>query len=159
MLHDAQRTSAPSATSVSISTAVWIVMCNEPVIRAPASGWRSAYSARVAISPGISCSARRISLRPNSASDRSATLKSVRVAVGGGSKVVLIVSPCSCERFRGSRRPRSDDLEQALVLTLFEAQPVGRLDPLGLARLRLKPALDGGPQVGVVVEPVGERNV
>jgi hypothetical protein len=27
MLHEAQRTSAPSACSVSISTAVWIVMC------------------------------------------------------------------------------------------------------------------------------------
>src|SRR5205085_652939 len=36
--HDAQRTSAPSATSVSISTAVWMVMCNEPVMRAPVSG-------------------------------------------------------------------------------------------------------------------------
>ena len=35
---DAQRTSAPSATSVSMSTAVWIVMCSEPVMRAPASG-------------------------------------------------------------------------------------------------------------------------
>ena len=40
MLHDAQRTSAPSATSVSMSTAVWMVMCSEPVMRAPASGWR-----------------------------------------------------------------------------------------------------------------------
>jgi hypothetical protein len=38
MLHEAQRTSAPSATSVSISTAVWIVMCSEPVMRAPLSG-------------------------------------------------------------------------------------------------------------------------
>ena len=38
MLQEAQRTSAPSATSVSISTAVWIVMCSEPAIRAPASG-------------------------------------------------------------------------------------------------------------------------
>ena len=38
MLQDAQRTSAPSATSVSISTAVWIVMCSEPAMRAPASG-------------------------------------------------------------------------------------------------------------------------
>ena len=38
MLHDAQRTSAPSAFSVSISTAVWIVMCNEPAMRAPRSG-------------------------------------------------------------------------------------------------------------------------
>ena len=34
-----QRTSAPSAVSVSISTAVWIVMCSEPVIRAPFSGF------------------------------------------------------------------------------------------------------------------------
>ena len=40
MLQLAQRTSAPSATSVSISTAVWMVMCSEPVIRAPFSGWR-----------------------------------------------------------------------------------------------------------------------
>ena len=38
MLQRAQRTSAPSSTSVSISTAVWIVMCSEPVMRAPASG-------------------------------------------------------------------------------------------------------------------------
>ena len=39
MLHEAQRTSAPSACSVSISTAVWIVMCSEPEMRAPLSGW------------------------------------------------------------------------------------------------------------------------
>ncbi len=32
MLQLAQRTSAPSAVSVSISTAVWTVMCSEPVI-------------------------------------------------------------------------------------------------------------------------------
>ena len=32
MLQEAQRTSAPSATSVSMSTAVWIVMCSEPAI-------------------------------------------------------------------------------------------------------------------------------
>ena len=76
MLQEAQRTSAPSATRVSIRTAVWTVMWSEPVIRAPASGCAAAYSSRVRISPGISCSARVISLRPNSASPRSATLKS-----------------------------------------------------------------------------------
>src|SRR6267143_2729909 len=38
MLQEAQRTSAPSSSSVSMSTAVWIVMCREPVMRAPASG-------------------------------------------------------------------------------------------------------------------------
>ncbi len=38
MLQLAQRTSAPSATSVSMSTAVWIVMCNDPVMRAPVRG-------------------------------------------------------------------------------------------------------------------------
>ena len=64
MLQEAQRTSAPRETSVSISTAVWIVMCSEPVMRAPLSGCASAYSRRVAIRPGISCSASWISLRP-----------------------------------------------------------------------------------------------
>ena len=39
MLQLAQRTWAPSAVSVSMSTAVWTVMCSEPVMRAPASGW------------------------------------------------------------------------------------------------------------------------
>ena len=73
MLHDAQRTSAPSAWSVSISTAVWMVMWIEPAMRAPFSGWRLAYSARTAMSPGISDSAIAISRRPHSASPRSAT--------------------------------------------------------------------------------------
>ena len=47
MLQEHQRTSAPSATSVSISTAVWIVMCSEPVMRAPLSGCAAANSSRV----------------------------------------------------------------------------------------------------------------
>src|SRR5438874_9138059 len=76
MLHDAQRTSAPSACSVSISTAVWIVMCKLPAMRAPRSGASGANSSRIAISPGISVSAMAISLRPQSARSRSATLKS-----------------------------------------------------------------------------------
>ena len=42
MLQETQRTSAPSATSVSISTAVCTVMCSEPATRAPRSGWASA---------------------------------------------------------------------------------------------------------------------
>ena len=73
MLQLAQRTSAPRAVSVSMSTAVWTVMCSDPEMRAPASGLASPNSRRSAISPGISCSARSISLRPNGASDRSAT--------------------------------------------------------------------------------------
>src|SRR6185437_5308105 len=39
MLHDAQRTDAPSAVNVSISTAVSLVMCSEPVTRTPFSGF------------------------------------------------------------------------------------------------------------------------
>ena len=39
MLQVAQRTSAPRSTRVSMSTAVWIVMCSEPAMRAPARGW------------------------------------------------------------------------------------------------------------------------
>ena len=38
MLHDAHRTSAPSATRVSMRTAVWMVMCRDPAILAPANG-------------------------------------------------------------------------------------------------------------------------
>ena len=38
ILQDDQRTVAPSAVSVSISTAVWMVMCRQPTIRAPFSG-------------------------------------------------------------------------------------------------------------------------
>ena len=76
MLHDAHRTSAPRAVRVSMSTAVCTVMWSEPVIRAPARGWSSKCRALRAIRPGISCSARRISLRPASAKATSATLKS-----------------------------------------------------------------------------------
>mmetsp|Transcript_2057 Transcript_2057/g.4188 ORF Transcript_2057/g.4188 Transcript_2057/m.4188 type:complete len:219 (+) Transcript_2057:967-1623(+) len=38
MLQDTQRTSAPSASSVSMSTPVWMVMWSEPMMRTPASG-------------------------------------------------------------------------------------------------------------------------
>src|SRR6266568_1541523 len=78
MLQDAHRTSAPSAWSVSMSTAVWMVMWSEPVMRCPASGCRFAYSCRTAMSPGISFSARSSSLRPHSARPRSFTLNSRR---------------------------------------------------------------------------------
>ena len=99
MLQLAQRTRAPSAVSVSMSTAVCTVMCSDPVIRAPRSGWACANSARVAIRPGISCSARRISLRPNSARPRSATLY--------GSGALDMHSPryCRHSRFVGRAPP------------------------------------------------------
>ncbi len=84
MLQLTQRTSAPRATSVSMSTAVWVVMCSEPAIRAPRRGWVGPNSSRRAIRPGISCSASWISLRPKAASEMSATLKSMvsRVVLG-----------------------------------------------------------------------------
>ena len=74
MLHDAQRTSAPMSFSVSISTAVWMVMCSEPVTRTPFSGLVAACLRRIDIRPGISCSAMSSSLRPQSAREMSATL-------------------------------------------------------------------------------------
>ena len=74
MLQLVQVTSAPSAVSVSISTAVWMVMCSEPVTRTPFSGAWAAYLLRIDISPGISASAMSISLRPQSARVMSAIL-------------------------------------------------------------------------------------
>ena len=55
-------------------------MWSDPVIRTPASGLPAAYFSRIAIRPGISCSAIWISLRPHSARLMSATLKSVVAA-------------------------------------------------------------------------------
>src|SRR2546423_1189130 len=76
MLHEAQRTDAPNSMSVSMSTAVSIVMCSDPVTRTPFNGLCGPYLARMAMSPGISCSATEISFRPSSARERSLTWKS-----------------------------------------------------------------------------------
>src|SRR5262245_42283212 len=80
MLHDTQRTSAPSSDSVSMSTPVWIVIWRLPMMRAPASGFFPSYRLRTAIRPGISPSANLSSFRPNSARPRSATLNGTRPA-------------------------------------------------------------------------------
>merc|ERR1719460_3377987 len=82
MLHETQRTSAPRLSRVSMSTPVWMVMCSEPMTRTPASGCDGPNSLREAIRPGISNSARSYSLRPKSASDMSATLKSPEDSTG-----------------------------------------------------------------------------
>ena len=74
MLQLAQRTEAPRAVSVSISTAVCTVMCREPMMRTPSRGLAAAYFSRTAIRPGISCSAISSSLRPKSARPISRTL-------------------------------------------------------------------------------------
>jgi hypothetical protein len=89
ILHEAQRTFAPSAFRVSMRTAVWIVMCSDPATRAPLSGCCAAYSARIAIRAGISPSAMAISFLPHSARERSATLKSFFVDFG----VVALITP------------------------------------------------------------------
>src|SRR6185436_17173918 len=74
ILQELHLTSAPNSISVSIKTAVWIVMCKQPAILAPCSGFVFPYSSLRAISPGISASANFISLRPHSARLISATL-------------------------------------------------------------------------------------
>merc|ERR1719163_1764218 len=96
MLHEHQRTSAPRCESVSMSTAVWIVMCSEPMMRTPASGDDGPNSLRDDIRPGISASARSSSFRPKSASEMSATLKSPELSTalvqGGMFALVFVVA-------------------------------------------------------------------
>ncbi len=86
-----------------------------------ASAWASAYSRRIDIRPGISCSASSISLRPNAAWERSATLKSVSVRVG-----------CSCaggfrRRLRcghaGAARSEPNGPNLTTVVSRFEQGP------------------------------------
>src|SRR3954470_25034852 len=158
MLQLAQRTSAPRLVSVSISTAVWIVMWRLPVMRAPASGCSPAYFSRRDMRPGISCCASSISLRPYSASDRSATLKSVLVAV----VVVTLFWPPWWFGSVGWRGWLSGDFgegEQALVLLLLPAEPVALVHALRLLGGRLEPGVDGVAHVRVVAQALGERDV
>ena len=94
MLHEVQVISAPRALRVSMRTAVWmaiessaaydethlshhdhLLMCKQPAMRAPFSGWSWAYFSRVAMRPGISCSASSISRRPKAARLMSATCR------------------------------------------------------------------------------------
>merc|ERR1719401_725770 len=91
MLHEHQRTLAPRAAKVSISTPVWMVMCSEPLMFKPLNGWAGPYSLRAAINPGISCSASVSSFRPNSAKPMSFTLESAMVAAAGYWAKVLLV--------------------------------------------------------------------
>src|SRR3954468_15465354 len=153
MLQLAQRTSAPRLVSVSISTAVWIVMCSEPVMRAPASGCSSAYFLRRDTRPGISCSARSISLRPYSARERSATLKSAPVAVVVV-KLASVVVLCG-----GLASGGVGKCEQTLLLLLLPAQPVTLLDALGTLCGRFEPGVDRLAHPLFLAQPLGERDV
>src|SRR6185312_11331183 len=107
MLQDVQVTSAPSVTSVSMSTAVSIVMWRQPAMRAPLSGALALYSARSAIRPGISFSAIRIFLRPSSARVTSLILNagnSVRVSMVG----FLLLANSELQQRLGRERVNGD---------------------------------------------------
>ena len=109
--------SAPRAASVSISTAVWIVMCSEPAMRAPLSGCFGPYSSRVAIRPGISVSASEISLRPNSARPMSATMYSVAGAAFLAAAVMAVLW-VGLRRCGGSKGRPSGPIRPAKLATL-----------------------------------------
>ncbi len=66
--------SAPAAMRVSMSTAVSLVTCRQPVMRVPLRLWAAACSLRSAIITGMRLSAQSIFMRPCSASAMSATL-------------------------------------------------------------------------------------
>merc|ERR1719276_352751 len=76
MLQEHHRTLAPKAAKVSIRTPVWMVMWSEPLMLRPLNGCEGPYSLRAAMRPGISCSAKVSSFRPNSARPMSFTLES-----------------------------------------------------------------------------------
>ena len=63
----------------------------------------------VAISPGISCSARAISLRPKAAREMSATLKSAGAVVAAPSVAVAVVVAISGSLARGRSLARATD--------------------------------------------------
>ncbi len=112
MLQLVQVTSAPSSVSVSMSTAVWMVMCRQPAMRAPLSGLDAPYSLRRAIRPGISLSAMPISLRPQSASLMSLTLKFSAIVSVLPSSVFFATMTCQGRCLSGPS-PQSGDGDAA----------------------------------------------
>src|SRR5258708_6108222 len=74
-------------------------MCSEPMIRAFWSGLSFPYLSRMAIKPGISCSAKRISARPSVARDRSRTLNGSRPAAFAASNGWVISRVAVIESF------------------------------------------------------------
>lgn len=87
---------APSSTSVSIRTAVFTVMCRQPAMRAPCSGFCGPLTLRMAIKPGISLSAKRMALLPSSASSRLAV---------GGERTLQYVCVIAAARARSNCCP------------------------------------------------------
>src|SRR5690348_2853327 len=163
MLQEAQRTSAPRACRVSISTAVWIVMWSDPAMRAPRRGWVLAYSSRMAMRPGISVSAIWISLRPQSDSLRSVTTWSwerlvLAVALISrsprGWAVALISRPPLCWSLR-ARLFRADRVAG-------RSEPGGRgarrnAPRSGMTRISIHDPRRGPPSLDDAVGPLQQR--
>src|SRR5581483_11494323 len=105
-------------------------MCSEPMTRAPASGFFAPYCLRSAISPGISCSASRISLRPKSASARFFTLYGSRPAAFAASNAcsfsVTVAMLLSCRY----KQPWSFDARVGCERHNFWIRTSGFCDPL-----------------------------
>ena len=122
MLQEPQRTSAPRAVSVSIRTAVWMVMCSEPVMRAPLSGCCGAVLLAHGHQAGHLVLGERDLLAAEVGERQVGDLEVLLVVVlGDGHAAAFSV----CVEVGGSSG------EQALVLVLLPAEPVAGGDPLG----------------------------
>src|SRR5262245_34282134 len=94
-------------------------MCKLPAMRAPLSGCVAAYFLRMAMRPGISCSAMAISLRPHSASDKSATANSgLAVAAALDRDFLVTVAILLALRLGSFHLPRLHD-DSGATICLF----------------------------------------
>ena len=131
MLQEHQRTSAPSAVSVSISTAVWIVMCSEPVMRAPVQRLRGGELLADRHQAGHLVLGEADLLAAELGEREVGDLEVGVGERGGGCHAASMVRWVS----GSGRRAGAATCEQPLVLLLLEAQPVGGRDVLGPGRL------------------------
>src|SRR5262249_55191707 len=150
MLHEAQRTSAPRLVSVSISTAVWIVMWSEPAMRAPRRGCNGPNSSRVAIRPGISVSAMAISLRPQEAGPRCLTTLSGARLAALAEAALMVGAPVEAGAIAGSRAGGNKDIK----ISLYAPWPTS----LALAKAAGDEHLERGHDVGRLHPRGGHRD-
>ena len=154
MLQDAQRTSAPSATSVSISTAVCTVMCSEPVIRAPASGCGVGE-----LPPGRHQPRHLVLGQPDLVAAELRESEVRDLEIGRAAIVLMVVSTVVIVLVMLLKVVVHAAASSRSCFSCSNRSQSSALDVIGPARLRLEPALDGVAQLRARRDPSGERHV
>ena len=152
MLQEAQRTSAPSATSVSMRTAVWMVMCSEPVIAGARQRLRGGVLLAHRHQAGHLVLGEADLLAAELGQGEVGDLEVVLGQRGGGGHRVLGVG----DEVRSGRRPPRAGA-RACPARSAASRSTGTSS--GRWACASNQRVDGGPQLGVGAQALGEAHL